>query len=86
MREHQRQVLRQEREEEQRRKEDEAEEKRQKRREEAILRKKGEPLSVLHLTFDPLCVAREEEQMKVREEEEKNWQQAMSGELSGPRK
>jgi hypothetical protein len=33
-----------------------------------------------------LTSAREEEQVKVREEEEKNWQQAMSGELSGPRK
>ena len=30
--------------------------------------------------------AREEEQTKVREEEEKNWKQAMSGELSGPRR
>ena len=40
----------------------------------------------LALPPPPPPVAREEEQTKVREEEEKNWKQAMSGELSGPRR
>ena len=31
-------------------------------------------------------VAQEEEQSKIREEEEKNWEMAMSGNLSGPRR
>lgn len=43
-------------------------------------------ITVASLIVSSSPSAREEEQTKVREEEEKNWRQAMSGELSGPRR
>lgn len=56
--------------EEERAKQEEADEKRRRRHDEAIQRRKQ----------------RQEEQARVRREEEENWEKALSGELSGPRK
>ena len=56
--------------EEERVRQEEAEEKRRKRHDEAMQRRKK----------------KQEEQARVRKEEEQNWEKALSGELSGPRK
>lgn len=56
--------------EEEKARQEEADEKRRRKHDEAIQRRKQ----------------KQEEQARVRREEEENWEKALSGELSGPRK